>query len=153
MMCDETFTYMIMGRKWPLVSSLLVSFPPSLGAASQILLRNYFCSASQSVWFLRGGFSFRSNCKPSSQAWPTRVLHHHDHRACFGDSHMTHVKPMGVSSGTFAGTIKEEKLFFLVGVARLEGWSKEFVVSIWQPRGKAFQGAVAVWKKAKTSDV
>lgn len=59
MVCAKTFTYMIGRRMWPLVSSVIImdigfsclpeSFIPSLDVASQILLRNHYCSASQSV--------------------------------------------------------------------------------------------------------
>ena len=58
-------------------------------------------------------------------------------------------RPVAVSSGTFTGTVKEEK-FFLCGIARLEGWSQEFITSILQPKWKACLGVMTTQRERKS---
>lgn len=58
-------------------------------------------------------------------------------------------RPVAASSGIFTGTVKEEK-FFLCGIARLEGWSREFITSILQWKGKACLGVMATQRERKS---
>ena len=148
-----------MGRTWSLVSRvnimgmgfccLLVSFPPSLDAANQILLRNYSWSVSLCDYW---GVGF----PPVPAMSPQIRLDQQGHCITLTTELALEIGTWlmsgqwvlvlelllelirnALSSLTFSLSLF---LSLCLGVARLEGWCQKSTASSLQPRGKACPG-------------
>lgn len=161
MVCAKWFTYTTVGRMWRLVTSVIImdsafcclseSFNPSLDVASQILLRNHSCSASQYVWYLRVGFL----AAPAVGPWIRPGQLGHSVTLITGFALEVGTWPMPGQWVSVLGLLLEllrKRSTLSFGVARLEGWGKKFVVSILQPKAKTCLVVITTQRKAKARD-